>query len=305
MEFDDAPPNGAAAVKQPSWVPRLRKDPFHLFEILGEGENRTKNMRHLRSLTLKYLQQAHPDVDQQIAYALISYCFVSRDERRRVFLSWLSGQDIDEREAQAMGMPSSWVTADDGSSDESIQQRREGRALRAIQTIGILSTHYQPLILAFDQLEGLRGEERLTRRWGNAVREIFTMAPNLLIVTCVFPSLWETWFEPHLDASVRGRIAEKRIVLDRFEPRHGISLLEKHLESVATQLKLPSGIYPFTEGDVAAMCREARSPRQFLQEAKAAFDNWLDDDAFASCPVDLPGVLPKARGVWFVYGMVG
>ena len=187
-EFEQDVKDGKDAAKKRRWVELLKEDPYNLSQMIGEGEGRTANMRNIRSRTLRYLQRVHPEADQQIAHALISYCFVSNETRRRVVLTWLSGQDIDERESQAMGLPSSWVAVDDTSSDTSIQQRREEQALRAIQTIGILSIYYQPLILAFDQLEGLRHEEGLTRRWGDVVREIFTMAPNFLIVTCTFPS---------------------------------------------------------------------------------------------------------------------
>ena len=136
-----------------------------------------------------------PDVDQRIAHVLITYCFVAREDRKRVLLTWLSGQDVDEAEAKDLGLDTSWVKIDETScGGRRTQQQREEQALRAIRTIGILSTYYQPLILAFDQLEGLRDQERLSQRWGDTVREIFTMTPNFLVVTCIFPSLWESWF---------------------------------------------------------------------------------------------------------------
>jgi hypothetical protein len=279
-EFEQDVKDGNNATKKQRWVELLKEDPYNLFEMLGEGENRTANMKQIRSRTLRYLQREHPEADQQIAHALISYCFVFGETRRRVLLSWLSGQDIDERESQAMNLPYSWVDLDDTSSDSSVQQRREEKALRAIQTIGILSTYYQPLILAFDQLEGLRYEEGLTRRWGDVVREIFTMSPNFLIVTCIYPSLWESWFLPQLDASSSQRISEQRIMLEQFKPIHGLRLLEKHLESIYTQHQLPTSIYPFTEEDVASLCSQASSPRLFIQQAKAAFDAWLNESIY-------------------------
>jgi hypothetical protein len=128
------------------WVARLQEDPYNLFNMLGEGEKRQDNLERIRKRTLKYLQFTHPDVDQTIARVLITYCFVIREDRKRVLLTWLAGQDVDESEAKDLGLPPSWVTLDETSSDASTQQQREEQALRAIRTVGIISTYYQSLI---------------------------------------------------------------------------------------------------------------------------------------------------------------
>ena len=212
---------------------------------------------------------------------LITYCFVSREDRKRVLLTWLSGQDVDEGEAKDLGLPTTWVNIDATSSESSTQQQREDQALRAIRTIGILSTYYQPLILAFDQLEGLRDHERLTQRWGDTVREIFTMTPNFLIVTCIFPSLWESWFKKQSDRSVSERIAQQTVTLETFSPDHAFNMLATHLAAAFTKHRLPSNIYPFTDADVTAICSQAISPRSFIQAARSVFESWLDGDATA------------------------
>jgi hypothetical protein len=246
--------------------------------MLGEGERRQDNMEKIRRRTLRFLQSTQPDVDQKIAHVLITYCFVSREDRKRVLLTWLSGQDVDEGEAKDLGLPTTWVNIDETSSEASTQQQREEQALRAIRTIGILSTYYQPLILAFDQLEGLRDQERLTQRWGDTVREIFTMTPNFLIVTCIFPSLWESWFNEELDRSVAERIAQQTVTLETFGPQHGLKMLATHLAPAFAKHRLPTNIYPFTDDDVKALCSQATSPRSFLQAARSLFETWLDGD---------------------------
>jgi hypothetical protein len=258
------------------WVARLQEDPYNLFNMLGEGEKRQDNLDRIRKRTLKYLQFTHPDVDQTIARVLITYCFVVREDRKRVLLTWLAGQDVEETEAKDLGLPPSWITLDETSGDASTQQHREEQALRAIRTVGILSTYYQPLILAFDQLEGLRDQPRLTHKWGDTVREIFTMAPNFLVITCIFPSLWETWFLPTLDQSVSERIAQQVVTLDTFGPQHGLKLLETHLEQSFIKHRLPTSIFPFATLDVQQLCQKATSPRSFIQAARHEFQSWLD-----------------------------
>jgi hypothetical protein len=278
VEFEQDIRAGKDADQKQRWVFRLSSDPYNLFNMLGEGERRQDNMDRIRRRTLRYLQSAHPDVDQKIAHVLITYCFVAREDRKRVLLTWLSGQDVDEGEAKDLGLPTTWVNIDATSSEASTQQQREEQALRAIRTIGILSTYYQPLILAFDQLEGLRDQERLTQRWGDVVREIFTMTPNFLILTCIFPSLWDSWFNEELDRSVSDRIAQRTVTLETFGPQHGLKLLATHLAPAFAKHRLPTSIYPFTETVVTALCSQATSPRSFLQAARSLFESWLDGE---------------------------
>lgn len=280
------------AEQKQRWVSRLTADPFNLFSMLGEGEQRQANMERIRRRTLRYLQDKHPNVDQKIAHVLITYCFVVTEDRKRLLLSWLSGQDIDEIEAKAVGLPTSWVNLDHTSTDVAIQQQREEQALRAITTIGVLSTYYQPLILAFDQLEGLRDHRRLTERWGDAVREIFTTTPNFLVVTCIFPSLWKSWFGPELDPSASQRICQQYVELERFGPHHGLSMLAAHLEPSFIKHRLPTNIYPFSSDDVARLCAVATSPRSFIQAARGCFETWLDADVGNAGLID-SGESPK------------
>lgn len=286
---------GKDADQKRRWAKALRDDPYNLFRMLGEGEQRQNNMRTIRNRTLRYLQVNNPDVDQRIAHVLITYCFVSREDRKRVLLKWLSGQDIDEAEAKDLGLDPTWVKIDETSADVSTQQQREEQALRAIQTIGILSTYYQPLILAFDQLEGLRDQHRLSQRWGDTVREIFTMTPNLLVVTCIFPSLWESWFSHALDSSVTERIAQQSVTLETFGPQHGLKLLAAHLEPSFTKHRLPTSVYPFTDDAVSSLCGKARSPRSFIQGARSMFEAWLDgdEDGVESEPPGVPAVVTR------------
>jgi hypothetical protein len=286
-EFEQDIQAGKDAQQKQEWVDLLGADPFNLFSMLGEGERRQRNMDRIRRRTLRFLQLQHPEVDQTIAHALITYCFVVREDYKRILLTWLSGQDVDDADAMRIGLPSTWVRIDETSSEVATQQRREEQALRAIRSIAILSTYYQPQVLAFDQLEGLRDEPRLTRRWGDAVREIFTQAPNLLILTCIFPSLWDSWFKTQLDRSVQDRIASQRVMLETFQFQHGVDMLATYMAASFKRHCLPWSIYPFTESDVRALCAQADSPRTFLQAARDLFETWL-----AGTPVTPPPAVP-------------
>ena len=272
--------DGKDAVKKRGWVNSLNKDAYTLFTRLGEDEQRQNNYKFIRTRTLKYLRTHHPDIDHQIGDVLIRYCFVS-DDRKTLLLNWLAGQDLDEAEAKNLGVPSTWADYEKAADDDDVRGLREQRALRAITTIATLSTHYQPLILAFDQLEGLRGDEAMTLAWGDTVREIFTRAPNMLVVTCIFPSLWENWFQTLAPAreewkSAIDRVAQKSVSLDKFSAEHALDLLAGRLHGTFVKHRLPQSIYPFAPEDVAGICEKADSPRMFLRLANDLFEQWLD-----------------------------
>ena len=115
-EFEQDIQEGKDDLKQ-RWVVDLKADPYNLFKMLGEGEQRQSNMDKIRRRTLRYLLHKHPDVDQRIAHVLITYCFVAREDRKRVLLTWLSGQDVDQAEAKDLGLDTSWVKIDETSAD--------------------------------------------------------------------------------------------------------------------------------------------------------------------------------------------
>ncbi len=284
-EFEADIAAGTDAERRRRWVEKLRADPYHLFTMLGTDAQRQKNLDPIRRRTLRHLQQQHPGVDQHIAHGLITYCLYARENDKRILLTWLAGEEQDPDDTKRLGLPDAWGHGDAQAESADVGKRREDKALKAIRTIGTLSTYYQPLILAFDQLEGLRDNRPLTEAWGDTVREIFTQVPNLLVLTCIFPSLWHSWFAEVCDQSVRERIAPGTpIELERFSANHGRKMLAKHLETSVSRHQLPSDIYPFTDTDVAALCAAATSPRTFLQAARVRFEAWLDGKLSPTTP---------------------
>ena len=274
-EFERDITEGKDADQKERWKRRLEEDPYNLLTILGEGERRDRNLNFIRSRTLNHLRTYCPRADQEIAEILITYCLTSAENRKRRLMDWLRGTEIESEEARQLGIRSTWVRFDETSNDATVQQAEENFSLKAIQTIGHLSTYYRPLILAFDQLEGLRGNQSLTNSFGNAVREIVTMTPNLVILTCIFPDLWESWFSLELGDSAKQRIAQSIIALESFLPPHGRKFLETYMAPWHHQFSLPSPIFPFTGEDIEQICKEPVSPRLFLQRARDALTAWI------------------------------
>jgi len=97
-------------------------------------------------------------------------------------------------------------------------QLREKFSLQALRVIGMLCSLDQPLILVFDQLEGmwLEGNRPVLLRFGQVVKELFTHMPSALILLTLFPDRWQA-FQREFDGSVTDRIGQHQIHLE--EPR--------------------------------------------------------------------------------------
>lgn len=274
---------GKDAARKQAWVDKLKENPENLSAMLGTGETRAANVAFIRRRTLSYLNEHEPGIDQKTARALITYCFIVQHSSKYALLSWLQGQQIESGTASLLKIPQIWVGSEE-DTDSSIRQQNEEQALRAIKTIGLLARHYQSLILAFDQLEGLNQQQSMTLSWGDTVREIFTVAPNFVVVTCLFPSIWESWFQQQLDQSVRERMAQYSVSMENFSMEHAADILRVRMKNAYETLKLPHRIYPFTQFDIEILCRKKRSLRSFLNNASNRFDQWLDEDEDVTTP---------------------
>ncbi|EDN67565.1 exonuclease family protein [Beggiatoa sp. PS] len=84
----------------------------------------------------------------------------------------------------------------------------------AMIVFGKLSIMDEPLIIIFDQLEGLGLEynKELLHSFGDTVKELFTYVPNSLMIFNLFPDRWE-YFKSFFDGSVIGRISQCQIAL--------------------------------------------------------------------------------------------
>ena len=98
---------------------------------------------------------------------------------------------------------------------ENISQKihTEEFALEAISVLGKLSIQDEPLILVFDQLEGLKYNEELLMKFGENIKELFTHIPNCVIVFNFFPDRWEE-YSNIFDESIVQRMSKDVIALN-------------------------------------------------------------------------------------------
>lgn len=138
-----------------------------------------------------------------ILKGMIKYCSYTDPKLKDITTRWLAGNILSEEEAQRVGLPS-W------RDDLSL----EAFSLEGISVLGKLSLLDEPLIIIFDQLEGLGlpHNREILLNFGEAIKEIFTHVPNSLIILNMFPDRWEQ-FKSYFDDSIFGRISQHQIYL--------------------------------------------------------------------------------------------
>uniref|UniRef100_UPI0040563CFB 3'-5' exonuclease n=1 Tax=Candidatus Electrothrix sp. TaxID=2170559 RepID=UPI0040563CFB len=184
----------------------LSQDQLNIYSVLGqEGSQRKRtNWDQIERRTLQWWQEKYglSDYASKIVTGLIRYCRYSDPQKKELVRRWLAGQQLLENELQEVRLDN-W--ADDLT--------REDFSLQAMMVFGRLSVEDEPLIIVFDQLEGLKYNETLLVRFGEAVKELFTHVPNCLMLFNLFPDRWR-YFRQIFDAAVTERMGQYQIPLE-------------------------------------------------------------------------------------------
>lgn len=177
----------------------LKDNHLNIYERFGKEGTKSKNniWSFIERLTLRWWGENHTmgGLSSDIIRGLIKFCSYSDQNRRDMVQKWLSGNELLEEESLKIDLPN-WND----------KLNKEDFALEAMSTFGKLSIVDQPLILVFDQLEGLKNHQDLLLSFGEAYKEIVTHIPNSLIILNLFPSRYNYFIE-FFDASISDRFS--------------------------------------------------------------------------------------------------
>ncbi len=192
---------------------------LNLLTKLGQEETKTKReyWQHIekRALDWWFRNFSSAGYAPQILKGIIRFCGYTDFKRRQTITQWLALNDLAPEELEKVGLES-WGE----------QNSREEISLAALEVLSKLSLLDQPLIIIFDQLEGLglKHNERLLRNFGEAIKEVFTHVPNSLIILNLFPDRWEQ-FQQVFDGSIVDRVSQSQILLKKPSNYHLKELL--------------------------------------------------------------------------------
>ncbi len=179
-----------------------------LYESLGsEGTKKKRDYwQYIERITTEWWLERYgaAGYSLEVIKGIIKFCSYSDPGYKRLVTRWLSADDLEENELEKIGL-SNWNEA----------MSKEAFSLEAISVFSKLSLLDEPLIIVFDQLEGLglKHNERLLLSFGEAIREIFTHVPNSLIILNLFPDRWQQ-FQQVFSLSIIDRISQHQVFLE-------------------------------------------------------------------------------------------
>ena len=218
---------------------------------------------------LVYWQQIHKRINDwwvksysaggfapSILKGIVKYCSYTDPNYKDIATRWLADQALSTEEAEKVGLPN-W------GEDLSL----EAFSLEAISVLGKLSTLDEPLIIIFDQLEGLGlpHNKEILLNFGESIKEIFTHVPNSLIILNMFPERWEQ-FKVTFDNSITGRVSQYQIHLQRPQEEELLSILKVKLQAINVPLE-----QIFSPEDLEDIL-EQKSIREVLNRAANYYD---------------------------------
>jgi DNA polymerase III epsilon subunit-like protein len=199
----------------------LYEDPLRLYKFrAGSPQWKSIELNIMRWWEKKYNAAGHSG---SILKGILKFCSYVDPNLKSIVRRWLAGLEIAEEDAQKVNLEN-W--------DEEIS--REEFALEAIAVFGRLSTLDEPLIIVFDQLEGISDKPAILSSFGDAVKEILTVVPNSLVILNLFPDRWQQ-FQTVFDNAVIDRFPDQ-VHLPRPNPNTLSDILQAKLQNTTLDL---------------------------------------------------------------------
>ncbi|VEP17829.1 Exonuclease RNase T and DNA polymerase III [Hyella patelloides LEGE 07179] len=163
----------------------------------------------------------------EVIKGIIKFCSYSDPSYKRLVTRWLAADNLEEHELEKINL-SNWNK----------EMSKEAFSLEAISVLSKLSLLDEPLIIVFDQLEGLglKHNERLLLSFGEAIKEIFTHVPNSLIILNLFPDRWQQ-FQQIFDGSIIDRISQHQVTLEKLSQSELKQILQTKAQLVEVNIE--------------------------------------------------------------------
>lgn len=190
---------------------------------------------------------------KDILQGIIRFCYYTDQNRKAKVRRWLAAGGLSEEDAQDIGL-----------TDWQEDMSKEEFSLEGIKTFGKLSTLDEPLIVVYDQLEGLADKKDLLTNFGGAVKEILTHVPNTFVILNLFPERWQQYRDV-FDAGVVDRVSQHEIHLQIPSQEQLQEILDQKAKSVDLNLE-----EMFTSGELQDILAQP-SIRTVLNRAAAYF----------------------------------
>lgn len=209
----------------------IADNPLNLYIGLGaEGTQKKREYwQHIEKRTNEWWLDRYgiAGYSAHIIKGIIKFCSYIDPRKKELVTRWLAANNLTEKELNDIGLEN-W--------NEELS--KEAFSLEAISVFSKLSLLDEPLIIVFDQLEGLGLEhnQRLLLCFGEAIKEVFTHVPNSLIILNLFPDRWQQ-FQEIFDGSIVDRISQYQVILQKPSPQQLQAILILKAKAVNINLE--------------------------------------------------------------------
>jgi|GEM_PF-2183067 len=174
---------------------------------------------------------------------------------------WLQGQDLPDAERSMLGLG-----------------EEEPSPLAVLRVIPALFGHDRPMMICFDQIEGLlQGESSdAINRFSSSMMDLLQAVPTQLVLSC-FEDQMEKIYKNAFSA-FKMRVRQPAFRLDDLQPEQAIRLIKTRLASWSGREPEKPPTWPFNEASIAQLVREnIPTPRGLIQKCDKELDQWVEN----------------------------
>jgi hypothetical protein len=221
-----------------------------------------QNPKLVDNLTAKVLQ-LKPNIENP--YLIQAILWTLSPDKVSFAINWLSGRDLAQSQADAMGLPSQ------------SQEDKEADALQTVCQILDLIGDYRTLVICFDELESTDCNERgFTRAQVTALlaKDLYSKIKRGVLITAMYPETWKYQVRAVPEAeAVTDRIGNKTIDLKPLNADDVVAVVSRWLKDFYDKKGLTPlhPVYPFDEAELRGIGKEKPIIRAVL---KWCAENW-------------------------------
>jgi hypothetical protein len=251
-----------------------------LADLAGNGDQR---WRDAVDVAIETASQRLPEVDLDWLGELLRVPFL-RGAARTGALVWLSGREPGEADLRRIGRTAPLPAE---------------ASLSALRTLALVAAPSAPLLLVFDQLENLVGDDpSLVHAHARVVADLVDGLRHAVVVQMALDAEWERRIRPQLTPAERARLEAQVFTLALPTPEQLDQLLEAHL------VRLPAGERPgpfpapFSEAGwraYRAMVAPRPTPRALIVAARRLHAGEVTEDSLIGAPAG-PGTASATAG---------
>jgi len=227
-----------------------------------------QNPKLVDNLTAKVLQLKSNIENPYLIQAIL---WTLSPDKVSFAINWLSGRDLAQSQADAMGLPSQ------------NQEDKEAEALQTVCQILDLIGDYRTLLICFDELESTDCNERgFTRAQVAALlaKDLYGKIKRGVLMMAMYPLTWTNQIRAVPEAqAVTDRIGNKTFDLNTLNADGVVAVVSHWLKDFYEKKGLtpPNPVYPFNEGELRELGKEKPIIRAVL--------NWCAEN-WGKPPVD-------------------